>query len=117
MSERFVDSNSLSDQEVVAAYEQQDIGGEEVMVRLLRKVGLEHRSNELLIDEGQIMRGADGRELRAVDYLYFAGEKARPMILNFVRMDESHPQYPMVCKLIQTTVNDRLPPENIKSTE
>jgi hypothetical protein len=117
MTEQYVDPKPLSDQEVVAAYERQELDGEEVMVRLLRRVGLEHRGYEPMVDNGTVLTGEDGKVLRAVDYLSIAGEKARAMILKFVSMDTDHPQYPMVCKMIQATVNDRLPPEKAAGSE
>jgi len=104
----------LSDQDLVAGFQKGEVEGREVMGRLLGKIGLSHRSQEVLVRKaGGDLTGEDGSPLRAEDYLSVAAEHphAVPAILGFVTMDEHDPKFPAARGAILHVVNAYLPPE------
>lgn len=102
----------LSDRDLVAAFEQGEVGGHEVMKRLLGKIGLAHRAEEFLVRQnGKPFTGDNGKPLLVVDYLSVAGKHpaAIPAILNFVRLDENDRRFPIAQDAMADMVNGYLP--------
>ncbi len=108
-------ADELSDKALVEGFKEGEIDGREVMKRLLGKVGLAHRSQEVLVHrgDGSPLTAEDGSPLLAVDYMSVAEEhpQAIPTILGFVRLDEKDPKFPVARKAMSTVVNGYLPPE------
>jgi hypothetical protein len=108
-------ADKLSDQALVEGYKEGEIDGQEVMKRLLGKIGLAHRSQEVLVhqDDGSPLIGEDGRPLLAVEYMSIAEKHppAIPTILNFIKLDGGDPRFPVAQKAMVNVVNGYLPPE------
>jgi hypothetical protein len=104
----------LNDFELVEAYGRGEAPGEEIMTRLLDRVGLSDRAQEILYKEdGSKLTGPEGQDLRAVDYLVVARQHghAEQSILNFVRLDESHPKYDSFKQILTGSILSHLPPK------
>lgn len=104
----------LNDQELADAFQRGEVDGQEVMKRLLGKIGLADRAQDTLRRrDGSVLTGRDGRALLAIDYLAAAQGHpgAIPTILNFVRMNEQDPKFPIAREAISTIVNGYLPPK------
>lgn len=97
----------LNDFELVEAYGRGEAPGEEIMARLLDRVGLSDKAQEILYkDDGSKLTGPEGQELRALDYLVVARQHgyAEQSILNFVRLDESHPKYEVFKNILLSSI-------------
>jgi hypothetical protein len=107
-------ANRLNDQDLVEGFQEGEIDGQDVMKRLLGKIGLTHRSQEVLVSQdGSVLTGEDGHPLLAVDYMSIAEKhpQAVPAILGFVGLDENDPKFPVAQRAMLTVVNEYLPPE------
>ncbi len=107
----------LSDHELVDAYQKAqraETGAEEagqaVMTRLLEKIDRPET------DADEFLHGLShpetGDRLQTKDYLLVAGRhpQATKTILNFVRLNPSHPKYPKIKEAVATVVGGYLPP-------
>jgi hypothetical protein len=107
-------ADKLSDKALVAGFKEGEIDGSEVMGRLLGKIGLTHRSQEVLVrQDGSVLTGEDEQPLLAVDYISVAEKhpQAIPTILGFVGLDERDPKFPVAQRAMLSVVNGYLPPE------
>jgi hypothetical protein len=103
----------LDDHSLVDGYRKGEVGGEAVMARLLEKIEMADRSEELLRrKDGTPFADDEGRQLRAVDYMDVAGKHgASDIILSIVSMSETDPRFPNAKEAISFVVSQYLPPQ------
>ena len=110
----------LNDRDLVAGFRQGEVSGQDVMKRLLGKIGLAHRGQKALVrKDGSPLIGDDGDPIVAEEYLSVAVKHppAVPVILGFVEMDEGSPKFPDARAGVFTIVSGYLPPETPTSHE
>lgn len=114
MTEQFGDrlKSPLDDQSLVAAYRNGEVAGELVMARVLEKISLSDRSEEILTrKDGSTLTNSDGHPLRAVDYLEVAGKHgATQFLLGLLMMPETDPGFEVAKETIGDVVRGYLPP-------
>lgn len=104
-------TSPLDDQSLVAAYRNGEVAGELVMARVLEKIDLSDRSDEVLTrKDGSTLTNDDGRPLRAVDYLEVAGKHgATQFLLGLLMMPETDPGFEAAKETIGDVVKGYLP--------
>lgn len=86
----------LSDADLVAGFREGQDYGQEVMSRVLGKIGLADRSAEPLIrKDGSPLTDEDGQPLRAIDYMAVATKHtpADQILLNFATLTADDPLF------------------------
>jgi hypothetical protein len=86
-----------SDEEVARGFWEGEVPGQELMRRLLGRLGLAHRAQEELVrqDGTPVLDETDGQPLTAEDYLVVAERHPRAVesIVGFVLMDPADPDF------------------------
>lgn len=102
----------LDDDGLVEGFARGEVEGHIVMGRLLEKIDLGHRAEELLRrKDGSFLTDDENRPLRAVDYMTVADKHgATTILLGIVRMPETDPQFGAAKSAIAKLVEGYLPP-------
>ncbi len=109
--------DKLSDAELVNAYATGTVTGEDVMRRLLGKVGLANRATEVLQRRGGgELTDEAGQPVTAEKYLAVAGNHgaAKMAIINFLLVRPDHPEYAEYCGDLRSMIDHYLPADTAR---